>query len=168
MKSMIIEQTEKETQLAISVHRNAEIGRIRLVRTKAEAEPPEETMKETINVSMDVKSRHVETNQDALRIEVQFSLQGKNTGESAKPRKAISIECAFEIDYRLRPDFNLTAEQINAFKDGNAIFNCWPYCREYVQEIVMKLGYPPITLPFLRVHTKAPDKKLREKRTKPV
>ncbi len=163
MKSFNIEQTENETQLAVSVHKNAEIARIRLARAKAEAKPPEKAMRETINVSMDVKSRHVEANPDALRIEVKFSLRGKSTGENDTTRNAISIECSFEVDYLLRPGFAPNAEQINAFKDGNAIFNCWPYCRAYVQETVMKLGYPPITLPFLRVHTKAPGRKLSEK-----
>jgi hypothetical protein len=58
------------------------------------------------------------------------------------------------VSYQLRPGFAPTAEQINAFKDGNAIFNCWPYCRQYVQEMIQRMGYPPLTLPFLRVVTK--------------
>jgi preprotein translocase subunit SecB len=67
---------------------------------------------------------------------------------------AVSVECTFEVIYQLKPDFTPTPEQVKAFKDGNAIFNCWPYGRQYVQDTIQRLGFPPLILPLLRVQTR--------------
>jgi hypothetical protein len=157
MNEFTIIQTEKQTQLAVSVHRNAEINDIRLARARVNAARPGDALKESIAISMDVRSKDIECVGDTLLIEVSFRLTGSRKNEKndqTKGKDLVSVECAFEVDYKLRPGFSPTEEQIKAFKDGNAIFNCWPYCRQHVQDMLQRLGYPSPTLPFLRVHTK--------------
>ena len=154
MNSFSIFQTKEETQLAITVHQNAEIDVVRLARAKAAADRPGIALKGPIVISMDVKAKDVEASPGNLLVEVSFRLSGSRKEDQPKSRTVVCIECTFEVSYQLRPGFTPTLEQVKAFKDGNAIFNCWPYCRQYVQETIQRLGYPPLMLPFLRVQTK--------------
>jgi preprotein translocase subunit SecB len=154
MNAFTIFQTKEETQLAIAIHQNAEIADMRLSRAKVTADHPGNALKDSISVSMGVKAKETEGTAGQLLVEVNFRLAGARKGDGAKGRTVFCVECTFEVCYQLRPGFTPTPEQIKAFKDGNAIFNCWPYCRQYVQEMIQRMGYPPLLLPFLRVQTK--------------
>jgi hypothetical protein len=153
MNSFSIVQSEKQTQLAVSVHRNAEIESIRLARAKAFAVRPKDGLKEPIVLSVDVKAKEAESSVGSLMIEVLFRVTGIRKSDGPKSTNSICVECVFEVEYRLREGFKPTPDQIKAFKDGNAIFNCWPYGRQHAQDMMARLGYPPLTLPFLRVQT---------------
>jgi preprotein translocase subunit SecB len=164
MNSFSIFQTKEETQLAITVHQNAEIDEVRLARAKAAADRPGTALKSPIVISMDVRAKDVEGPPGNLLVEVSFRLSGSRKEDQPKTRAVVCIECTFEASYQLHPEFTPTPEQVKAFKDGNAIFNCWPYCRQYVQETIQRLGYPPLMLPFLRVQTKQRQNRKSSKR----
>lgn len=154
MNSITIEQTSEETRLAISVNRNAAMDTIRLVRAKLSSDRPNETHGRPISLVYQFKAEQYEVSAGALMVEVDFGLTGSEENEKSKSKCPLSVECTFEVTYRLHPDFQPSEDQVKAFKDGNAIFNCWPYCRQYIQDAVQQMGYPPLTLPFLRVVTK--------------
>jgi preprotein translocase subunit SecB len=163
MNAFTINQTEEETQLAIAIHQNAQINDVRLARAKVSADHPGNALKSPISVSMGVKAKQAEGSAGELLVEVTFRLTGSRKDDQSKNRTIVCVECTFEVSYQLRPDFTPTAEQVKAFKDGNAIFNCWPYCRQYVQDMILRMGYPPLILPFLRVQTKHREgRKLRK------
>jgi preprotein translocase subunit SecB len=157
MNSFTIFQTKEETELAIAVHQNAQISNVRLARAKVAADHLGDAVKNPISVSMGVKAKQVNAPADQLLVEVSFRLAGSRKENQARNKTVICVECTFEVTYQLRPEFALTPEKANAFKDGNAIFNCWPYCRHYVQDMIQRMGYPPLILPFLRVQTKQRD-----------
>jgi hypothetical protein len=154
MNTFTIFQTKEETELAIAVNHNAQISDVRLARAKVAADHPENALKNPITVTIGVKARQVENTSSQLLVAVSFRLAGSINEDQPNKRNVLCVECTFEVNYQLRPDFTPTDEQVKAFKDGNAIFNCWPYCRQYIQEMIQRLGYPPLVLPFLRVQTK--------------
>ena len=154
MNNFTIFQTEEETKLSIAVHQNAQICDVRLARAKNVGDHPGIALKDTIAVSLEVKAKEIDVPTGQLSVEVSFRLLGSRKEGQPKTRTVFCIECTFEVSYNLRPEFTPTVEQVKAFKDGNAIFNCWPYCRQYVQEMMQRMGYHPLLLPFLRVQTK--------------
>lgn len=154
MSSLTISQTKEETAHAIAVNQNAQITNVRLARAKIDADRPAIATKNPITISMDFKAKHIEGESGQLLVEVSFNVAGAQNEGPSKIKTVFCINCTFELSYDLKPEFAPTVEQIRAFKDGNAIFNCWPYCRQYVQETILRLGYPPLILPFLRVQTK--------------
>jgi preprotein translocase subunit SecB len=109
---------------------------------------------EPIAASLSVEAEHVEGPPGHLFIEVSFRLTGTTKQDEPRGKTAVSVECTFEVTYQLKPGFTPTTDQVKAFKDGNAIFNCWPYGRQYVQDTIQRLGFPPLILPFLRVQTR--------------
>jgi len=163
MNTFTIGQTKQESELAIALHQNAQIIDVRLARSKTSADRPGIEFKEPIAASLAVKAQNVEGPFGQLVVEVSFRLTGTRKESASKERKAVSVECAFELTYQLKPDFSPSSEQIRAFKDGNAIFNCWPYGRQFIQDTIQRLGYPPLILPFLRVQTKRREDRKRMK-----
>jgi preprotein translocase subunit SecB len=154
MNAYMIFQTKKETELAIAVNRYAQINDVRLARAKTSADRPEIALKTPLVVSLDVKAKHIEASDGQLLVEVSFRLTGSKKEDTSKNKTIVCVECTFEVSYHLHPEFTPSEEQIKAFKDGNAIFNCWPYCRQYVQDMIQRMGYPSLILPLLRVQTK--------------
>lgn len=160
MNPITIEQTQQQMLLALEINRNAALGCVRLARSKVGARPLDEIPKDPIDVKFAMKSRNVDAPKGQLRVAVDFRVSleahaqraGREPGEKLQP--IVSVECTFEVDYQLREGFEPSPEQVKAFKDGNVIFNCWPYFRQYLQESVQRMGYPPVTAPFLRVQPK--------------
>jgi hypothetical protein len=74
--------------------------------------------------------------------------------EPDQRRQLILIECSFEAEYRFRDDMP-SEEQIEAFGSANAVFNCWPFFREFVQTSVARMHFPPPPVPFLRLVRKS-------------
>lgn len=161
MKPITIEQTKEEMALAFEVHRNAVICAVRLRRSKMAGQTLEEAPEGPIRVKFTVRSRSATAPKGTLRVEVDFRMAGEIEAQAAerqtsKTQTVASVDCTYVVDYQLREGFEASAKQIKAFKDGNVIFNCWPYFREYLQESVQRMGLPPLTAPFLRVQMKAP------------
>jgi preprotein translocase subunit SecB len=129
-----------------------------LARAKVSSDRPgialKDPIKDPIVITLGVKAKQVDGLPGQLYVEVSFRLTGSKKEGQPKEKAVVCVECTFEVSYHLRPEFTPTTEQVKAFKDGNAIFNCWPYCRQYVQDMIQRMGYPPLVLPFLRVQTK--------------
>ena len=174
MNAIVIEQTQDETKLAFEVHQNAAINRIRLARAKVASQTIDEAPKAHIDVTFNFRSKPMSAPPNVLRLEIAFRMAGteeKEEGEEdapekksddKKPEPVVLVECAYEVDYVLREGFEISSVHVKAFKDGNAIFNAWPYFREYLQNNLQRMGLPPLTAPFLRLQPK-PKPLKREK-----
>jgi hypothetical protein len=162
VNAIVIEQTAEEAKLAIEVHQNAAIQRIRLARAKLTSQAVDEIAKSRVGVTFQFKSKPLSGPADVLRLEIAFRMEGvEETDEPAekKPSAVLLVDCAYEVDYALRDGFEITAERIKAFKDGNAIFNVWPFFREYLQNSLVRMGMPPLIAPFLRLEQKEKARK---------
>lgn len=166
MNAIVIEQTQDETKLAFEVHQNAAINRIRLARAKVASQAMDDAPKTPITVIFNFKSKPMAAPPKVLRLEIAFRMtgmqekkEGKKSTPGKKPEQVVLVECAYEVDYVLREGFEITAEHVKAFKDGNAIFNAWPYFREYLQNNLQRMGLPALTAPFLRLQPKPKPRK---------
>jgi hypothetical protein len=167
MNPIMIEQTGEELALASEVHRSASICAVRLSHSRMANRALDELPEGRIVVKFTVKSRAVEAPKGRLRVQVDFSMAGTLEPQQAETKRGnritvVSVNCTYTVDYQLRESFEPSIKQIKAFKDGNVIFNCWPYFREYLQESVQRMGLPPLTAPFLRVQTKPPKAPKRD------
>ena len=93
---------------------------------------------------------HVEP--ESLTLDTDFKFAIAREGQKDNP--VVLIECRFEGQYALVPEYIPSQEQIEAFRTANAVFNCWPFFREYVQNTTVRLGFPPPPIPFLRMTQK--------------
>jgi hypothetical protein len=91
-----------------------------------------------------------------LRTTLQFTFTATEKGSKSKP--LLVIAATFVAEYEMAEGFNPLTEDLNAFVNANAVFNCWPYWREYVHSTAARMNLPPLTLPFFRVRTPQPAK----------
>ena len=147
---MIISPTQEEIRAGWALQMKCELKRVALRQCRVSFEGTEGTFKGPFSLKHTYSSKANPLKDGALRIEVQFRFQGSDKSEPPLP--LFSVECTFDLDYEIQDkSFQPLPESISAFKDGNAIFNCWPYTREFLHDMAsrMELQLPP--LPFLRI-----------------
>ena len=159
MNPIVIDQTPDEARLAFEVHQHAAIQRIRLARAKVSAQVIDDAPKASVSVSFNFRAKALVAPKKIMRLEIGFRMAGvEDPGTGAVAQKqsepVVSVECSYEVDYVIGEDFEPSAEHVKAFKDGNAIFNVWPYFREYLQNNLQRMGLPPLVAPFLRLQPK--------------
>jgi preprotein translocase subunit SecB len=57
----------------------------------------------------------------------------------------------FRLLYSVADPATLDDDDIHQFVAWNAMFNAWPYWREYLSSTVNRAGFPRVTLPVMRV-----------------
>jgi len=152
---MHISQTEKQIQALSSLQANCEIQTITLLsssvtRAKAgtEFQEPFSARPVLSNVAPFLRGH-------LLVVEVSFEYSAWDSAEP--PQRLFLVNCAFEVSYQMRPDHAPTEEEISSFGRGTAVFNCWPYAREYLRDITARIGHQTPALPLLRIIPKRSD-----------
>jgi len=145
--SVTIEQDSDQWKLAYSLQSRAEIQSVRLVDANVCCKIKLDEASFPLNLQLNFTPEETTLKDNRLSIPVSFcfKISGKDGTE------AVVILCRLEAAYDLAEGFEPNNEEITAFKKGNAIFNCWPYFREYVQNSVTRMDYPAPTVPYLRL-----------------
>ncbi|MCC6262080.1 MAG: hypothetical protein IT169_00765 [Bryobacterales bacterium] len=168
MNSLTIEQSAAEAQAAFELHRNAQMVSVRLAHANLQAVPPSEVDAELVTLKFAFRAERRMAPPGMLRILVSYLVTAIPTrsAPATSPRKSkqrkedgapidapsLDVEASFEVDYRLRGEYVPGDASVDAFANGNAIFNVWPYFREFLQNMTVRMGHPPLTAPFLKLH----------------
>ena len=158
---MIIEQDQEQLHNAIALHTKAEISSVRLAWARSWSRPMMPNIlppSSPFNIAYKVGDFHLGAGH--LTLETDFNLVVFEAGkeqEYSSSEPMIRIDCRFEAQYSLAPEYIPTEREIEAFRSANAIFNCWPYFREYIQGTTIKMGLPALVIPFLRIVVKKTD-----------
>jgi hypothetical protein len=133
---------------------NANLEAIRLLNCAAERRDRTDGELE-VRLRMDFGTAVLAPAEDRARFAVTVTVVGElkhsdDAGASSNEPE-FRLTCKYELVYVLKPGYEPTSAQLDAFRQGNAIFQCWPYSRELFQNMAMRmeLGIPP--LPFLRL-----------------
>lgn len=90
----------------------------------------------------------------SLMLVVEFTFRAFQKAQ-AGVQDILIIRCRFESSYALKPGHSPTSTQISAFHGSNAVFNCWPFFREFVQSMAVRIEFPPPPVPFLVVTSRS-------------
>jgi hypothetical protein len=106
--------------------------------------------------------------QGCARFAVRIAVHGDPKGGEGKPEQHLfEVACRYSLQYALKAGYTPSQEELEAFKEGNAVFQCWPYSRELVQNLTMRMGVQMPPLPFLRLAPKPVTKKPAVGRSSP-
>jgi hypothetical protein len=153
---MIIEQSKEQVDDSVSFHRHSEIGFLRLARARIwSRDRITRIAPGDVNFDITFKPGAWSLEDRGVFLETEFIFSMNEIFESQDESKPlIVIECCFEAEYQLVSDFTPSEKQIEAFRAANAVFNCWPFFREFVQTSVTRMHFPPPPVPFLRLSRK--------------
>lgn len=62
-----------------------------------------------------------------------------------------SFFAKFRVTYEIEGDDDLADADVEQFAYWNAVFNVWPYWREYLASTVQRAELRPVTVPVMRV-----------------
>jgi hypothetical protein len=91
---------------------------------------------------------------------VQVRVEVAVTAPQAAP--ILKVTAVFEITYRLPGGATASEKALQEFASTNAVFNAWPFLREFFVSITQRMDLPPLVLPLVRVGAKT--KPARKKR----
>ena len=69
--------------------------------------------------------------------------------KSTKKEFAVKISCTYRL--KLSSETVIPKEFMDIYTELNLQMNTWPYFREFVQSMIQKAGFPPLTLPFFKI-----------------
>ena len=149
---MIIEQSREQMHDAVALHTRASIRWIRLSQANVWGVPHVPREIGTVAFDINFKSAAFHREGEHLSFDTDFSFV--LTSESNEKQPLLTVDCRFEAQYVLADGFDPSERQIEAFQAANAVFNCWPFFREYVQNTVVRMNFPPPPVPLLRIRRK--------------
>jgi len=154
---MIISQEQEEIRAALALNAKCELKRVALRECRLTLEGSEETLQGPFAFSISHSSVVNSAPEGLMQIQVRFDFESHD--KSDPPMPLFKLRCAFNLDYEFEDkSFQPPPESIAAFKDGNAVFNCWPYVREFVQSMTSRMELHPPALPLLRIVPKPKPK----------
>jgi hypothetical protein len=145
--SFTIEQDREQTRHAFSLQSRAEITEIRLIEASLFCKASVEEAGFPLEFSIEFAPEGAVVEGGVLTVTVRYTF--RITAKSKAD--VVLIKCGLQAAYDLTDGYRPSTEEIEAFRTGNAVFNCWPYFREFVQNTVTRMNYPPPTIPFLRL-----------------
>ena len=87
-----------------------------------------------------------EQNSSEVNFITTYKLDGVKRSEGAE-EKVFTITTSFQLSYMKTKEVEITKEFVNVFKDNSIELVSWPYFREFVQNMISRMGFPPLTLP---------------------
>lgn len=105
----------------------------------------------------------VEQSTGRVFVTVHFGLIAKRDEVAAANTFVTRVSATFRLQYRLTSAEGLDKRHYDAFGRLNGMFNAWPYWREFVQSMTVRMGLPTLIVPLLKVGV-AGDKNPKEAR----
>jgi len=175
---MIIEQSKEQRQRAVALHTRTYVRSFRLAQSKVWSRPRIRSNEKLPDVKFDMNYKPVASRigADCLILDTDFVFavlaepffeesieESKEESQESKENELIlMVECRFEAEYGFIADYRPNEDEIEAFHSANAVFNCWPYFREYVQNAAVRMDFPAPPIPFLRIVGKPEEKQLHQ------
>ena len=153
---MLISQTKEQIQALSAIQAHCEIEGITLLSCDVKrAKAGSTRFKEPYSVKPAVSNIATSRQDGSLVVEVSFEYSAWDSSEPSE--RLFLVNCTFEVSYTLLHGYSPTPEQISSFGRGTAVFNCWPYAREFLRDITSRIGHQTPTLPLLRIVPKNID-----------
>jgi preprotein translocase subunit SecB len=135
--------------LAAFVASRIQIKAVRLVETSARQVVSGDKLPQQLDLAIKTEAS-LDPETLKIAVDVRCSLAARYADAGQEAQVPVSIAAVFRVEYSCDSSQNLTKESIDAFGELNGVYNVWPYWREYVQSVLVRMGLPPLTIPVFR------------------
>jgi hypothetical protein len=151
------QEPEREEALPLQLIQSAQIASIRLeqVLVRCEVESADALPTRHLHIQFATTSTDMEGAEFRVRAEIDAAAGGEGEGAShdAAP---VQIRAVYILRYRVPGDITPSKRDLSLFAETNAVLNIWPYWRQLVHDMSVRMELPPILLPLFRVGAAAP------------
>lgn len=151
--SLVIEQNIESLRASASFNQGTELNAVCLISARLERHLDWSSLAQPIQIDFEFEPRDASVTEGHAEIRTNFRFRA--TDATAPRQQALLVECTFQATYDIDPEYTPDPRELIAFQSGNAIFNAWPYFREFVQTNVTRMNLPVPPVPFLRLIKKA-------------
>lgn len=149
---MQISQTTEQIAALNAFQNHCEIQGITLLSCTAGRAKAGTEFKEPFSVKPALSNISSMIQGNQIIVEVSFEYAAWDSSEP--PQRLFLVNCAFEVAYQIRDHYVPSEHERSSFERGTAVFNCWPYAREFLRDITARLGHQTPVLPLLRINPK--------------
>lgn len=138
-------------ELGIAVSDRVHIQNILMVESHARRGHDDE-FAESMSVAHKIDKVEFTKDEDQGILSVQITAIAASTKQDAKKQPpAVLLVATFVLNYKIDSFDGLTDDNLRVFANTNGVFNAWPYWREFVQNMTVRMGIPPIVAPVFRI-----------------
>lgn len=150
MNPFVIEHSAEELDLTAEFQSHmVALSAVTLKSFSAHRADQEPEVREGLQLDLKHQARHCDVSDGKACFDVSMVIEALADGDREKP--LFHVDCVFELVCELEERFCPSEEQLTAFQRGNAVFVCWPYMREFVQNATSRLGLSVPPIPPLRI-----------------
>lgn len=163
-----IQQEQAKVRAAYRFQMNAELKDVVLLDCSASIADSDEEEARELRLGMRLEPARLQAAPGKARFAVRIKVFGdwKETDSRENQKHLLEVGCRYALGYALKEGYAPSEEELEAFKEGNAVFHCWPYFRELVHNLTMRMGIPLAPLPLLRLAPKVEPKNAPRKQTR--
>jgi len=158
-KSNVIKR-ENRIAAGLLVSDRIQLRDVRLIRSKCEQTPESAVSKKTFDINY---STEVQANRKSGYIIVIAKFHFEAFAESKTQKPVVLIEASFLLAYKIENFEGLTQKGFEQFANLNGIYNAWPYWREFVQNAIVRMGLPSLSIPVFRIVEPPKGKTIKQK-----
>jgi hypothetical protein len=136
-------------RLAAKVSERVQIQEVRLLACSCKLSAYDSSDPIHTHLEYEVNTQ-ADENRMTISVMPKFRLRAGSTAQPTD-KPAIYMEAIFLLSYGVKSTEGLTAANLQSFGELNGIYNSWPYWREFVQNMIGRMGLPPLTIPVFRV-----------------
>ena len=160
-KSVKKRQPKIDLDLAIQVSDRIELESIRLMSCNCQQSHIVGLSQKSFDIERTTKSK-MDSSTNRVFVFANFTLKAFETVTTNKNPFAI-IEATFLLIYRANSLEGITDKALEHFGNANGIYNAWPYWREFVQNTIIRMDLPALTIPVFRIVAPPKPKKTKKK-----
>jgi preprotein translocase subunit SecB len=147
---------EREEPLPLQLIQTAQIASIRLeqVSARCKVESADALPTRHLHIQFATASTDMESAEFRVRAEIDAAAGGaEGASHDAAP---VQIRAVYILRYRVPGEVTPSKRDLSLFAETNAVLNIWPYWRQLVHDMSVRMELPPILLPLFRVGVAAP------------
>jgi preprotein translocase subunit SecB len=145
------ETSEKQVSLlalTTLIASRVQIKSVRLLNARVNFNPSEISEGLMVKFGFDAEASKNE-NEKTISVRSKFQTSALKEEEPDVKKTLVRIQGEYELEYSIDSFDKIKPENIKAFGEMNGVYNAWPYWREFVQSITVRMGLPPLTLPVM-------------------
>jgi hypothetical protein len=164
---MEIEKSTRELKLLAKVVARTDLKRLFLLNCEVQRSL-DALSHERVSASISSDGILSEEKQDCFIAKAIFTFVGTpiDKNEVKEDKQVVSIKAEYLLEYALLDKADLSKEELVNFCNINAVYNAWPFWREFLQTMSNKMGLPTITLPLLKFRHARKDGGKEERKKK--
>ena len=160
-KTKVAKRKKKfDTNLGLLVSDRVQLKDIRLISSKCDQTPEAALGKKSFHISYSTEVQ-VDKKNGYITVIAKFHFEAFIEGKIQKP--VILIDASFLLSYKIENFEGLTQKGFEQFANLNGIYNAWPYWREFVQNTIVRMGLPSLSIPVFRIVEPPKEKNIKQK-----